>query len=230
MTLRIAALASGTGSNVSAILDAIENGALDARPQIVLANKTDAPVLEKAARRGVPVWAGDHREFPSREAFDQAMLEQIRRAGADTVVLAGYMRLLSSSFIQAFPGRILNIHPSLLPSFPGAHGGRDALEHGVRFTGATVHFADEALDGGPVIIQAAVPVSPNDTLETLMPRIHALEHRIYPQALQWLAEDRLVVKDRRVFLLPAKQPRIALASQGQSALGPWMVSPPLEDF
>jgi phosphoribosylglycinamide formyltransferase-1 len=230
MTLHIAALASGTGSNVSAVLDAIEKGALDARLRIVLANRIDAPVLEKAARRGVSVWAGDHRDFPSREGFDQAMLEQISLAGADTVVLAGYMRLLSPVFIHAFPGRILNIHPSLLPSFPGTHGGRDALDYGVRLSGATVHFVDEGMDNGPVIIQAAVPVSPDDTVESLMPRIHALEHRIYPQALQWLAEDRLRIDGRRVRLLPARQPRIALASYGHNSLGPWMVSPALEDF
>ena len=230
MTLHIAALASGTGSNVNAILDAIEKGGLDARLRIVLANKTDAPVLEKAGRRGVSVWARDHRDFPSREAFDQAMLAEIRRAGADTVVLAGYMRLLSPAFIQAFPGRILNIHPSLLPSFPGAHGGRDALAYGVRFSGATVHFVDEVMDNGPVIIQAVVPASAKDTLESLMPRIHVLEHRIYPQALQWLAQDRLRISGRGVTLLPAKQPHIALASQGEGSLGPWMVSPALEDF
>ena len=230
MTLQIAALASGAGTNVNAILDAIDKSGLDARVCLVLSNKTDAPVLEKASGRGIPVWARDHREFSSREAFDQAMLAEIRQAHADTVVLAGYMRILSPTFIQAFPGRILNIHPSLLPSFPGAHGARDALDHGVRFTGATVHFVDELMDHGPVIIQAAVPISPNDTLESLMPRIHSLEHRIYPQALQWLAQNRLVIAGRRVTLLPAKQPRISLASQGQNALGPWMIAPALEDF
>ena len=230
MTLQIAALASGTGTNVNAILDAIDKSGLDARVRLVLSNKTDAPVLEKASGRGIPVWARDHREFSSREAFDQAMLAEIRRAEVDTVVLAGYMRLLSSAFIQAFPGRILNIHPSLLPGFPGAHGARDAIDYGVRFTGATVHFVDELMDHGPVIIQAVVPVSPNDTLESLMPRVHSLEHRIYPQALQWLAQNRLVIAGRRVTLLPAKQPRISLASQGQNSLGPWMISPALEDF
>ena len=230
MTLRIAALASGTGSNVNAVFKAIESGRLDARILIVLSNKTDAPVLEEATARGVPVWARDHHSFASREAFDQAALGVIREAGADTVVLAGYMRILSTPFIQAFPGRILNIHPALLPGFPGARGGRDALEYGVRITGATVHFVDEVMDNGPVIIQAAAPVSANDTLETLMPRIHALEHRIYPQALQWLAQDRLRIDGRRVTLLPAKQPHISLASHGRDALGPWLISPALEDF
>ena len=230
MTLDIAALASGTGSNVNAILDAIEKGGLDARLHIVLADRLDAPVLEKAAIRGVPVWARDYRDFPSREEFDQAMLAEIRQAGVDTVVLAGYMRLLSPAFIQAFPGRILNIHPSLLPSFPGTRGGSDALDYGARITGTTVYFVDEGMDNGPVIIQAAVPVRPNDTLESLMPRIHSLENRIYPQALQWLAQNRLKISGRRVVLLPAKLPRISLASQGKSSLGPWMVSPALEDF
>ena len=230
MTLRIAALASGTGSNVIAILDAIEKGGLDARLELVLSNKTDAPVLEKARTRCVPFWARNHKDFASREAFDQAMLEEIARASADTIVLAGYMRMLSPAFIQAFAGHILNIHPSILPNFAGAHGGQDALDYGVRFTGATVHFVDEIMDNGPVIIQAAVPVSGNDTLDSLMPRIHALEHRIYPQALQWLAQNRLAVTGRRVTLRPASRPHIALASHGESALGPWMVSPPLEDF
>ena len=230
MTLHIAALASGSGTNVNAIIAAIEKGGLDARMCLVLSNKTDAPILEKAAGRAIPVWTRDHRDFPSRDAFDQAMLAEIRETGADTIVLAGYMRLLSPAFIRAFPERILNIHPALLPSFPGTHGGRDALDYGVRFTGATVHFVDEIMDNGPVIIQAAVPISPNDTLDSLMPRIHSLEHRIYPQALQWLAQGRLKVSGRRVTLLPARQPRIALASQGQNALGPWMVSPALEDF
>ena len=224
MTLRIAALASGTGSNVRAILDAVDKGLLDARVEIVLSNKPDAPALSKARERGIPVWAHDHRECSSREAFDNAMLAVIKDAGADTVVLAGYMRLLSPLFIQAFAGRILNIHPSLLPSFPGTHGGRDALEYGVRVCGASVHFVDEVMDNGPVIIQAVVPAASNDTLETLMPRVHALEHRIYPQALQWLAQGRLTVSGRRVILSGAT----ALASHGEGVLGPWLVSPALE--
>ena len=224
MTLRIAALASGTGSNVRAILDAVDKGLLDARVEIVLSNKPDAPVLSKARERGIPVWVRDHREYPSREAFDSTMLAVIREVGADTVVLAGYMRLLSPVFIQAFAGRILNIHPSLLPSFPGTHGGRDALEYGVRVCGASVHFVDEVMDNGPIIIQAVVPAACSDTLETFMPRVHALEHRIYPQALQWLAQGRLTVSGRRVILSGAT----SLASHGEGDFGPWLVSPALE--
>ncbi|MDR2489254.1 MAG: phosphoribosylglycinamide formyltransferase [Desulfovibrio sp.] len=230
MTLQIAVLASGTGSNVSAILDASEEGRLDARVRIILSNKSDAPVLEKARKRDIPVWSRSHRDFVSREEFDKAMLTVIRNAGADTVVLAGYTLLLSSMFIQAFPGRILNIHPSLLPSFPGVRGGGDALAYGARITGVTVHFVDEVMDNGPVIIQAAAPINSSDTLENLMPRIHSLEYRIYPQALQWLAQDRLRISGRRVTLLPDKRPHASSASQGQSLLGPWLVSPSLETF
>lgn len=230
MTLRIAALASGTGTNVAALLARIEDGRLDARMAVVLSNRPDAPVLARAQAAGVPVWAADHKAFPGREAFDRAMLAAIRAHGADTIALAGYMRLLSPAFIQAFPGRILNIHPALLPSFPGLRGAEDALAYGVRFSGATVHFVDEQTDHGPVIIQGAVPVTATDTAETLLPRIHALEHRIFPQALQWLAENRLRVEGRRVHVRAAKTTRPALASCAEGPLGPWMACPPLEGF
>ena len=230
MTLRIAALASGTGSNIAAILKYIEDGRLDATVALVLSNKMEAPVLARAREKGIPTWAQDHKSFPSREAFDNAMVKAIQDAGADTVVLAGYMRILTAGFVQAFPGRVLNIHPAILPSFPGAHGGRDALGYGVRVSGATVHFVDEIMDNGPVIIQAVVPVSCFDTEETLMPRIQALEHRIYPQALQWLAQNRLQVEGRKVALLPAKKSFPTLAATGDGNHGPWLVSPALEGF
>lgn len=231
MTISIAALASGTGSNVAAVMDAIDAGKLNARMALVLSNNPEAPVLEKAAARGVPVWVKDHRECRGREAFDALMVEAIRASGADTIVLAGYMRILSAAFIQAFAGRIVNVHPAILPSFPGAKGGPDALAYGVRATGATVHFVDEIMDNGPVIIQAVVPVGCNDTTAELMPRIHKLEHRIFPQALQWMAEGRLSVEGRRVRLAPpASGACLPLASCGDGELGPWMVSPALEGF
>lgn len=224
MTLTIAALASGAGSNVAAILRCIENGSLDARAALVLSNNPAAPVLRIAEKAGVPVWARDHRQAPCREEFDAALLDAIRASGADTVVLAGYMRMLSAPFVRAFGGRILNIHPSLLPSFPGVSGIGDAIERGVRFTGVTVHFVDEEMDHGPIIIQAAIPVNVDDTVDSLAPRIHALEHRVYPQALQWLAEDRLRIEGRTVRLLPPK----TQAARGDAAPEPWMVHPPLE--
>lgn len=230
MTLHIAALASGTGSNVAAIADCIENGSLDARLCLVLSNKPDAPVLRKSRDRGTAVWARDHRDYASREAFDQDMLAAIQGAGADTVVLAGYMRLLSPAFVRAFAGRILNVHPALLPSFPGVRAPSDAVEYGVRFAGVTVHFVDEIMDNGPVIIQGVVPLTPSDTVESLTPRLHALEHRLYPQALQWLAEGRLTVDGRRVFLHPGRIPHVVPASYGTGTLGPWMVTPAFEGF
>jgi phosphoribosylglycinamide formyltransferase-1 len=230
MTLRLAVLASGTGSNAAAIINSIQEKRLDARLDLVLSNNPAAPVLEKAGANGIPVWVRDHRAFAGREEFDREMLAVVKDTGADTIVLAGYTRLLTPAFVQAFPGRILNIHPALLPSFPGLHGAADALAHGVRFSGATVHFVDDIMDNGPIIIQAVVPVSSIDTRDSLMPRIQALEHRIYPQALQWLAEGRLRIDGRRAQLLPGKVPHVALASSGNGPLGPWMVNPALEGF
>lgn len=229
MTIQLAVLASGTGSNLNAIIKAIAGGRLEARVRLVLSNRTDAPALDIARQNGIPVWARDHRAYGSREAFDADMLEAIRAAEADTVALAGYMRMLSPVFVKAYAGRILNIHPALLPSFPGLSGHADAIRHGVRITGCTVHFVDEKMDHGPVIIQAAVPVGPNDTPETVIARIHALEHRIYPQALQWLARNRLAIEERRVRLRAARFPVTKVASAQTGPLGPWMICPPLEE-
>jgi phosphoribosylglycinamide formyltransferase-1 len=229
MTIHIAVLASGTGSNLAAIIKSISSGRLEATVKLVLSNKTDAPALGIARQNGIPVWARDHGEYESREAFDDDMLQAIRASGVDTVVLAGYMRILSPMFIKAYAGRILNIHPTLLPSFPGMDSHVSAVEYGVRITGCTVHFVDEGMDSGPVIIQAAVPLGPNDTTENAMARIHALEHRIYPQALQWLAKNRLSVEGRRVLLRAAKFPNTEVASSQTGPRGPWMVCPPLEE-
>jgi len=229
MTIQLAILASGAGTNLAAIIKAIASGRLEARVKLVLSNKTDAPALGIARQSGVPVWACDHRAYESREAFDAAMLEATRAQGVDTIALAGYMRVLSPMFVKAYEGRILNIHPAILPSFPGVSGYADAVDYGVRITGCTVHFVDENVDHGPVIIQAAVPIGPNDTAESVMARIHALEYRIYPQALQWLARNRLSVEGRRVRLRAAKFPVTEIASSQAGSLGPWMVCPPLEE-
>lgn len=223
--LRIAVLASGRGSNFKAILDHIESGNINAQAVLLLSNVPDAPVLDIAREAGVPVWARSHKDFPSRAAFDEAMLDAMREAGTEAVILAGYMRLLSPAFIRAYEGRILNIHPSLLPSFSGVSGGPDALAYGVKVTGCTVHFVVEDLDAGPVIIQSVVPVRETDTEETLMPRIHAMEHRIYPQAVAWLAENRLTVDGRVVRLLPGRE---AGASAVTALDAPALVFPPLE--
>ncbi len=222
MPLQLAVLASGNGSNLQAILDHIAVGRLDAVVRVVVSNKEDAHALERARRAGIATWACNHTSFDSREAFDVAMVDAVRAAGADTVALAGYMRLLTPHFLDAFPGRVVNIHPALLPSFAGIHGVADAVGYGVRLTGCTVHFVDNIMDHGPVIIQAAIPLGAQDSQEDVALRIHAAEHRIYPQALQWLAEGRLSLEGRSV--------RLAAKACTPAFVGPDMlISPELED-
>lgn len=224
MPLRLAVLASGNGSNLQAMLDRIADGALDADIRLVLCNRADAFALTRAERAGVPALCLEHRAFPSREAFDAAMVAAIREAGADTVALAGFMRMLTPVFLDAFAGRILNIHPALLPAFAGVRGAGDALDYGVKITGCTVHLVDEIMDHGAVIIQAAVPVMAGEPLDDLAQRIHCLEHRLFPQALHWLAQGRLRLIDRTVHLAPAREPaRLAQLD------GPALVWPPLEE-
>jgi phosphoribosylglycinamide formyltransferase-1 len=221
MALPIAVLVSGSGSNLQSIIDRIESGALDAEIKLVLSNKPDAYGLLRARNHNIPALALDHTDFPSREAFDAEMVRAIREAGAEAVVCAGFMRILTTEFLNAFPGRVVNIHPALLPSFPGVHGQADAADYGVRISGCTVHFVDEKMDHGPVIIQAAVPAFPGEGGDALGGRILALEHRIYPQAIQWLAEGRLRVEGRHVSLRDAGKPA---APAPENAL----VSPALE--
>jgi phosphoribosylglycinamide formyltransferase-1 len=183
-------LISGRGSNLQAILDAIRDGKLAARVGIVISNVPGAPGLERARKAGVPTEVLSHRDFASREKYDEALVERLRAHQVDVVCLAGFMRLLSPVFVRAFRGRILNVHPSLLPSFPGLHAQRQALDHGVKVTGATVHLVDEELDHGPILLQSAVPVLEDDDEESLSARILKQEHRIYPQAIA-LVLDRL---------------------------------------
>lgn len=224
--LRLAVLASGRGSNLQAILRSISQGSLKARVVMALSNVPHAPALELAQAAGIPIWAEDHRTFKSRKEFDAAMLTAMAGKQVEAVALAGYMRLLSPEFLQAFKGRVLNIHPSLLPAFPGTDGAGDTLAYGAKFAGCTVHFVEEALDSGPVIIQAALAVQANEPLDGLMPRIHAMEHRIYPQALQWLASGRLHLQGRLVHLsapeLGEETPEPANPPAG------CLISPPLE--
>jgi len=194
----IAVLVTGGGSNLQAIIDASEAGKIPARVGVVVSNKADAYGLVRAKRHGIPAEVVDHRSFDSREAFDARLVEVIRSHGAELVCLAGFMRVGTPVFLRAFPGRILNIHPALLPSFPGTHGARDALRYGVRFSGCTVHFLDEGVDTGPIIVQAVVPVHDDDTEETLAARILEEEHRIYPMAIRLVLEGKLTLSGRRV--------------------------------
>lgn len=196
----IGVLISGSGTNLQAIIDAIEARKIDAKIQLVLSNKADALGLERARKHGIAVEVLDHKAFAGREAYDQAVVDLLRARGVELVVLAGFMRLLSPVFVKAYSNRIMNIHPALLPAFPGLHVQKKAVEHGVRFAGCTVHFVNEECDEGPIIIQAVVPVFPDDTEETLAVRILKQEHRIYPRAIQLYAEGRLAVVGRKVLL------------------------------
>ncbi|HXV49506.1 MAG TPA: phosphoribosylglycinamide formyltransferase [Candidatus Binatia bacterium] len=196
----IAVLISGSGTNLQSIIDAVEGKRLDAKIEIVLSNIADAFGLERAKKHGVSTVVLDHKSYSSREAYDRAVVELLQKRGVELVVLAGFMRLLSPVFIKAYSNRIMNIHPALLPSFPGLQVQKKAVEHGVRFAGCTVHFVNEECDEGPIIIQAVVPVFADDTEETLAARILKQEHRIYPQAIQLYAENRLRVVGRKVLV------------------------------
>lgn len=202
MALNLGLIASGSGSNLQAILDAVKEGRLNARAALVLSDKPNAYALERARESGVPTAVVTPIAGEPREIHDSRVVEALKRHGVDTVALAGYMLLVTPVLLRAFPGRVLNIHPALLPAFPGLHVQRAAIEHGAKFSGCTVHFVDEGMDTGPIIIQAVVPVRDDDTEKTLSARILREEHRIYPQALQYLAEGRLTVAGRRVLLDP----------------------------
>jgi phosphoribosylglycinamide formyltransferase-1 len=202
VTLALGVLASGRGSNLQAILDACARPGFPAHVVVVISDRERAPALERARAAGVEALWLNPKDFGDREAFDLALVRELQARGVGLMCHAGYMRILSPAYIRAFAGRALNVHPSLLPAFPGLHAPRQALEHGVKVTGATVHFADEGVDTGPIVLQAAVPVEPDDTEETLAARILVQEHRLYPEAIRLFAEGRLTIEGRRVIVLP----------------------------
>lgn len=193
---RIAVLISGRGSNLQAFIDAIEKGQLDAQITLVVSNNPEAAGLEKAAAAGINTQCINHRDFASREDFDGALVACLNEFKVDLVILAGFMRILTPVFIDAFQGRLLNIHPSLLPKYPGLHTHQRALDAGDTQAGVTVHFVTAELDGGPGILQAAVPVLGDDTAETLAQRVIVEEHGIYPKAAQWFMEGRLKLTEQ----------------------------------
>ena len=204
--IRIGVLVSGRGSNLQAIIDAIEKRTLDAILAVVISNKAEAPALERARSYGTPAVFLDPKTTADREAYDRVILEQLRRYDVELVALAGYMKIVTSVLIEAYANRIMNIHPSLLPAFPGLAAQKQALDWGVKVSGCTVHFVTEGVDAGPIIRQAALPILEEDTEETLAARILVEEHRIYPQALQLFAEKRLTVEGRRVRIRENKSP------------------------
>jgi phosphoribosylglycinamide formyltransferase-1 len=191
MTLALGVLVSGNGTNLQAILDATRDGSLDARVSCVISNKTDAMALERAARAGVPALTIRHQTFDTREAFDRALVSALREHGAEWIVLAGFMRVLTPELLRAFPGRVLNIHPSLLPAFPGTNAIRQELAHVVKVTGCTVHFVDEGVDSGPIIAQRAVEVGSGDDEHALAERMHAAEHGLLVGVLRDIAGGRV---------------------------------------
>ncbi|MGA7873784.1 MAG: phosphoribosylglycinamide formyltransferase [Candidatus Binatus sp.] len=199
-TVKLGVLISGSGTNLQAIIDAILRGELKAKIRLVISNRADAQGLERARRHGIATTVIDNREFPSREDFDRAVLAALRDRSVELVALAGFMRLLSSVMLEAFPGRIMNIHNSLLPSFPGIHGPRDAIEYGVKIAGCTVFFVTPGVDVGPVIVQAAVPVLPGDDEQRLAARILTQEHRIFPHAIALFQQGRLEIQGRHVII------------------------------
>ncbi len=213
--LRLGVLASGGGTNLQSIIDQCQQQQIDAEIVLVLCNNPDAGALQRAEKAGLPNACINHRDFAERQAFDLAVVTALKEAGVELVVLAGFMRIISEVFVAAFPNRIINIHPALLPAFPGLHVQKKAIEYGARFSGCTVHFVDTGVDTGPIIIQAVVPILDDDTEESLSARILQQEHKIYPKAIQLIAEGRVTIEGRRV--------RIEASETAETAL----INPPL---
>ncbi|NLM46483.1 MAG: phosphoribosylglycinamide formyltransferase [Firmicutes bacterium] len=198
---KIAVFASGNGSNLQAIIDAIKSGVIrDACISLVVSDKKDAFALERARQANLPTRVFVPKDYPTREAYDRAVVACLQAEGIDLVVLAGFMRLVTPYFVRAFPNRIMNIHPALLPAFPGTRGVADALAYGVKITGVTVHFVDEGMDTGPIILQEATAVYDDDTEESLATRLHAIEHRLYPKAIDLWVRGKIRIVGRRCFL------------------------------
>ena len=214
--LRVAVLASGRGSNLQAVIDAIETGQVKAHIVAVISNKKDAVALERARKHGLKDLFVDPKPFAgrpdSREAYDRALLDMLQQHEVELVLLAGYMKIVTAALVNAYANRMMNIHPSLLPSFPGLDVQKKAIDWGCKLAGCTVHFVTEGVDEGPIIIQAAVPILDDDTSETLAARILVQEHNIYPRAVQLFAEGRLRVDGRRVFIDAAKPDGEAIIS------------------
>jgi len=194
----IAVFASGRGSNFAAIIRAVKKGGVKANLALLVCDNPQAGAIAKAKRAGVKVALVKREDFPSKEDFEAGIVRHLEKNAVDLLVLAGFMRLLSASFVRRFPNRIINIHPALLPAFKGSHAIQDAFDYGAKVTGVTVHFVDEKMDHGPIILQQALALKENDTLESLEARIHRLEHRLYPKAVKLVLEGRLKMRGRQV--------------------------------
>ncbi|MDA8324718.1 MAG: phosphoribosylglycinamide formyltransferase [Nitrospiraceae bacterium] len=217
--LKIGVLASGRGSNFQAVMDAIKDGRIkNAAIALLITDKPDAYAIERARANAIPFVYLAPRDYPTKDAYFEKIARELAEKGVGLVLLAGFMRIVRRPLLDAFPWKVMNIHPALLPSFPGLHGQRQAADYGVKISGCTVHFVDEGMDTGPIIIQAAVPVRHDDTEESLSGRILEHEHRIYPEAVRLFAEGRLEVQGKKV------------AIKGPRTNGAALVNPPLENF
>ncbi|NMB41698.1 MAG: phosphoribosylglycinamide formyltransferase [Firmicutes bacterium] len=197
--MNLAVLASGYGSNLQAIIDAVDKGEIEGHIKVVISDVKDAYALQRARRHGIEAVFIDIKDYSGREAYNEAIAAVLEKRKVELIVLAGYMRLVSPLIINKFRGRIMNIHPSLLPSFPGLEGIKQALDYGVKVSGCTVHLVDEGLDTGPIILQESVPVYDDDTVESLQNRIHKVEHRLYPRAIQLFIQGKLSIEGRKCF-------------------------------
>ncbi|RMH80800.1 MAG: phosphoribosylglycinamide formyltransferase [Acidobacteria bacterium] len=215
--MNLGVLVSGRGSNLQALIDAVESGKLKARISLVISDRDGVLAIDRCRRHGINYRVIKRKDFESKSYFERAMAESLKESGVELLILAGFMRVLSEEFIRAFPMRIINIHPSLIPAFQGLRAQKQAIDYGAKLTGCTVHFVTEELDNGPVIVQACVPVLPKDTEESLSERILAYEHRILPQAVKWICEGRIRIEGRNVVVESAKY-------------GTLPVNPALEDF
>jgi phosphoribosylglycinamide formyltransferase-1 len=198
MTARLAVFASGSGSNFQAVAEAIRDQGIPARIELVVCDKPSAHVLERAKAFGVDTYLFNPKKYPSREAYEREILAELRKRGIEWIVLAGYMRLITPVLVEPYYGRMINLHPALLPAFPGVNSIRQALDYGVKITGVTVHFVDSGMDTGPIIAQQAVEVRQDDTEESLAARVHAAEHELLPRVVRWIAEGRVTLSGRKV--------------------------------
>ncbi|MFN3976611.1 MAG: phosphoribosylglycinamide formyltransferase [Aquificaceae bacterium] len=196
--MNLGVLVSGRGSNLQAIIDSIEKGKLKSTISLVISDKEGVQAIDRCIKHGIPYRVIKRKDFQSKESFEVAMVEALKEAGVELVVLAGFMRVLSATFLDNFPMKVINIHPSLIPAFQGLRAQKQALDYGAKITGCTVHFVTPEIDNGPIIVQACVPVLPHDTEESLSHRILSFEHRILPQAIKWIVEGRVKVEGRRV--------------------------------
>ncbi len=196
--MNIAVLCSGNGTNLQAIIDNVNNGYIPAKIAFVLSDKKKAFALERAKKAGIETVTLDKKDYKNREDFDREIVKHLKKKNIELVVLAGFMRLLSPYFIKEYRDRIINVHPALLPSFKGAHGIKDTIDYGVKVTGVTVHFVDEHLDNGPIILQKTVEIKEDDTEETLLERVHKEEHKVYPEAIKLFVEGKIKIKGRKV--------------------------------